>query len=105
MHCAWIVLEGPFPRMKKAFAESTLSVYRFPQLMRVHYEKRSCLKKADSVSIDCPHHFEMMVHSSYENNCASYADCPQSLKRVDALYTNCPQHFEDRFPCVKNVVV
>ena len=31
MHCIWIVLEGPFLRMKKAFAESRLTVYGFPQ--------------------------------------------------------------------------
>ena len=90
MHCIRIVLEGPFPRMKKAFAESRLTVYGLPQLTKVHSEKRSCLKKVDSVSTDCPHHFGMRVHSSYENNCALYADCPQSLKRVDALYTDCP---------------
>ena len=52
------------------FAKSRLTVYGFPQNTRVHSAKRSCLKKVDSVSTDCPHPFKMRAHSSCENNFA-----------------------------------
>ena len=55
--------------LKKAFAESRLTIYGLPRNRRVHSAKRSCLKKVDSLSTDYPH--------MGPNNYISYADCPQ----------------------------
>ena len=33
--------------------------------LRAHSDKYSCLKKVDSVSTNCPHHFELRVQDNF----------------------------------------
>ena len=62
--------------------------------MRAHSDKYSCLKKVDSISTNCPPHFEMRTQDDFASFVkllrritALYIDCSSSLEEVYALYT------------------